>query len=312
LNKNLPIIVLFTLIFPLTGQKVLRVVNEYVAIQNENIGKTGEPLVIRRVDDGKETTIGIVRVIVSKQGITAVKIEKEYSPYKIQPGDMAYPVHTEPVQDSSTAESRNNRRWRIRFGLGAGRLIGDLSSNIPPDWSSYHNKLKTGFQLFSDVAYFSEPSMGLGLMISQWHTSYSANPIIFYDKGTAQPVEQGSIKNNINVLFIGPAVYNHQRLVNSHVSLTASASVGVLQFMDNQKIEYIISANSVSEDLKDRTLGIGVHLGLEYPVARSLSLSGSVGFIFGTLPKQQAEGNLYQDRISLNRMDFTFGLVQEF
>ncbi|MBN1781202.1 hypothetical protein JW948_08770 [bacterium] len=298
----------------LHAQEVVRVVNGYIAIQNENIGAKGDRLIIRRNIRNKYYDIGIAEVVKSKNGRTAAKIVEEIAPYHIRPGDFAFKLKAFQSPAEPAPASQLDRPLQIRLGAGYGKRIGDLSQNIPPEFSSYHNGLKSGFSLFSDLAYFHKPSLGYGLMLSQWWTDRKKSDQIFVHNDTGLPRDLGDIQNSIRILYLGPSLFIRQPLSHPKMSLVASATGGYLHFTDDQTVTYTLNDPPVTEKetIEGSTFGMGGTLGLQYRVSPSVGIHAVIDFLFGTLSRPDTESNLYQDRISLNRLDLMLGAVFSF
>jgi len=304
------ITVLLVLSFSLSGQKVVRVTKNYVALKNEHVGAKGEQLIIRRPVNGKLINIGLVQVLLSKQGKTAAKIIREFGSYHIHPGDFAFKISL-PNQ----AKSRSLKRpWRFRLGMGPGKRIGDLAQNIPPNLQSYHDQLKSGTALFSDISYFIRPSHGFGWMFSQWWTSHAAENRIFYKQDMVTYDFSGDIENDIQIIYTGPILVIRHDLPNSRLHMNSLFTAGSLIFRDRQKIIRTAEnpVQTENEEIDGYTFGIGGNIGLEYPFTDAFGLFADFMFLFGTLPRQNTESNLYQDRISLNRLDIHIGLMFNF
>ncbi|MBN2105078.1 hypothetical protein JW835_13645 [bacterium] len=301
---------LIIMTYPLTGQKVVRVTKNYAALQNENVGAKGEQLIIRRSVKGKLTDIGLVRVLISKQGKTAVKIIKEFGSYHIRPGDYAFRIS---VPHQIKPQSIQNP-WRFRLGAGPGRRIGNLAQNVPPGFQSYCDKLKSGYSFFSDIAFYTKPSHGFGWAFSQWQTSHEADGQIIYDNETGFADYLGNIQNNIKIFYTGPVLVIQHFLPNSKIQVNGSITAGWLKFQDKQKI--VTSSDDtekISNDkISDQTFGIGGNIGLSYQFSDSYGMFGHFMFLFGTVPRQSTESNLYQDRICLNRLDIHIGIMLPF
>lgn len=303
MRKIFFICIILTYINAAHAQKVVRVTKGYVALEHENVGKKDEMLIIRRYKGNIVMDVGVVRVVLSKQGRTAAKIEREIPPYKIQVGDIAYPPPPSVRQNTQTGISHP---WQFRLGGGIGLRIGDLSQNVPPDLQSYNDKLKSGFGFSTSISYFYKPTAGFGWKFSQWGSNHSAKDVIIYNNETVTAIDQGNIKNNIMMLYTGPALLLRLPSSQPGLNFTADVTAGLYQFQDTEKIDAVFNGPS-KETIKGQTFGIGGSVGLEYRLSNAFGLYGNIAFLFGSLPKQNVQSNLYQDRISLSRLDLGAG-----
>ncbi len=297
------VFIIFAFLSPAYSQRVLRIAKGYVALQNENVGSDGEELIIRRPVNGKLIDIGMVRVILSKEGKTAARILQEVHPYHIQPGDVAFRLKTSGRKSGPAAESS----WRFEIGPGYGRRIGNLAQNIPPDLEAYHDRLRSGFSVNAEMVYFHSPSSGIGWMVSQWWSDQSAGDKILYNRDL-QPLDLVDLENHSQIFYTGPLFAVNQALPNSRLNFHSAVTIGLLQFQDKQTTTFSDPIKKTEETIGDKTVGIGGEIGLNARISASVGVYGRLLFLFGTLPRQVSDSNLYQDRISLNRLDFTAGL----
>ena len=226
--------ILLFLAVSIQAQRIVRVHKGLVALQNENVGLPDEELLIRRLIDGKMVDIGLVRVILSKQGKTAAKIIQEFGSYRIQPGDFAFWI-SEP-QQNQVPSFNSSRHWRFQFQAGPGFRIGEFTQNIPPGLHDYHDHLKTGMTISAEIGYYHTTWTGLGWIINQWWKNHQANGQIVYNNDTGLPIDQGDLENNIALFYTGPALLIRQPLPNPRLFLTALITAGYYQFQDYQKI----------------------------------------------------------------------------
>ena len=298
--------------FAACAQEVVRVVRGYVALQSENVGSPDEELLIRRVDAGKIVDVGLVRVLVSRNGKTAARIIQEFGQYHIQPGDVALHI---PENSRSTGHAASGiKHWHFHFQGGPGFRIGDFAQNIPPGLKNYHQHLKSGMALSAEIGYFHSPSAGIGWIINQWWKKHQAGNQILYRNETGLPVSQADLENNITLFYTGPALFIRQPVSRSGFFLSALITAGIYQFQDNVHTELLsdVSPAILEERLRGKTLGAGGKIGIEYMFNSTCGMFGSLVYLFGTLPKQDTDSNLYQDRISLNRLDIQAGVVVVF
>jgi hypothetical protein len=305
----LSLITLFAILTP--AQEVVRVVRGYVALQNENVGIPDEELLIRRVINGKTVDVGRIRVLVSRNGKTAARIIREYGSYHIQPGDFALRIPESTRQSDVTARVKS---WHFLFQAGPGFRIGDFKQNIPPGLHDYHQHLKTGMALSAEISYFHSRAAGIGWIINQWWKKHQADNQIIYQNDTGLPVDQADLENNITLFYTGPALFIRQPISRSDFFLSALMTAGLYHFQDILRVNpHIIGSSAISEErLSGKTLGLGGKIGIEYMFNSGYGMFVSLFYLFGILPKPETDSNLYQDRISLNRLDIHAGVVVVF
>jgi hypothetical protein len=307
-------IIMLMILFGLTApaQEVVRIVRGYVALQNEDLGTRDEELLVRRVLNGKTVDVGRVRVLVSRQGKTAARIIEEFGQYRIQPGDFAVRIpEIHPPADQGPVDKRT---WRFHFQAGPGFRIGDFTQNIPPRLQDYQKHLKNGTAVSAEIGYFHSSAAGIGWIINQWWKRHRADNQIIYRNETGLAVDQADLENNITLFYTGPALFIRQPVTDSGFFLTALMTAGIYQFQDILRVDPLInSASAVPEErLTGTTLGLGGKIGIEYMISSMYGVFGSFFYLFGTLPQPDTESNLYQDRISLNRLDIHAGVVVAF
>ena len=305
----LSLITLFAILTP--AQEVVRVVRGYVALQNENVGIPDEELLIRRVINGKTVDVGRIRVLVSRNGKTAARIIREYGSYHIQPGDFALRIPESTRQSDVTARVKS---WHFLFQAGPGFRIGDFKQNIPPGLHDYHQHLKTGMALSAEISYFHSRAAGIGWIINQWWKKHQADNQIIYQNDTGLPVDLADLENNITLFYTGPALFIRQPISRSDFFLSALMTAGLYHFQDILRVNpHIIGSSAISEErLSGKTLGLGGKIGIEYMFNSGYGMFVSLFYLFGILPKPETDSNLYQDRISLNRLDIHAGVVVVF
>ena len=295
--------------FAVRAQEVVRVVRGYVALQSEDVGSPDEELLIRRNEAGKTVDVGLVRVLVSRNGKTAARIIREFGQYHIQPGDFA--LHIPEVRGPSGLAKPGIKHWHFHFQGGPGFRIGDFAQNVPPGLNDYYRHLKSGMAMSAEISYFHSPSAGIGWIINQWWKKHQAGNQILYTNETGLPISQADLENNITLFYTGPALFIRQPVLQTGFFLSALITAGIYQFQDVIRIEQLSDESPVNseERLSGKTLGLGGKIGVEYMINSTYGLFGSLVYLFGTLPEQDTESNLYQDRISLNRLDIQAGVV---
>lgn len=96
----------------------------------------------------------------------------------------------------------DHNRWRVSLSGGYGYRPAKLNANVPSEFTSYGNKLKSGWVLDGSAYYFLNPMLGLGLHANRFASSNSlANVYVTDAYGNTQ---YGTMSDNISITFVGP------------------------------------------------------------------------------------------------------------
>lgn len=144
---------------PLNAQTVIRIVSGYVLIDTDTgIGKVDEIIAVYRLIDEKIMTIGQVRIVTFRQGLTAVKIINLEPGLDVAPGDYVKLKGFDDSIDKSISATQDRNRDIPIIGVHFGRFLP--SSNLD---NTFENSFSLGISLklmhadrhafFADITY---------------------------------------------------------------------------------------------------------------------------------------------------------------
>ncbi|MDB4335005.1 hypothetical protein OAA06_01460 [bacterium] len=198
---------------------------------------------------------------------------------------------------------------KFRFALNGGYAyrIGPLDEDIPSDFRSYIDQMRSGYSIGGDATYFFSKTLGVGMKYIYFNTSNSMDNI--YVEEINQPRRFGDMSDDIDISFIGPSFFTRFMLPNKNQSYHVNFSIGYMIYShDNLLIDRFKYTGTTS----GTALDIGYDFGLSENLSIGLQISligGSLGAITkddGTdIETLKLESGDYE---SLNRIDFSIGL----
>ncbi len=207
------------------------------------------------------------------------------------------------------AQSNSNDYSKFRIGVQGGYSyrLGSLD-NIPSDFKAYTKKLKSGFNIGVEGAYFFKPKWGLGLKYNSFMTKESLGGVIveFNDGSSAT----GSISDDIRITFIG-AIYIVNFIPNNEEhAFYGSFGAGYLAYRDDA----VIVDREV--EITGNTFGSTVDFAYDYKLSDSIAIGAQVSLMLGKLSEitvkdefseqtQRLDGDNQDD---LARLDFSVGI----
>lgn len=203
--------------------------------------------------------------------------------------------------------SENFSHWRFAIQGGYSYHTSKLDKNIPQVFRDYAQKLRGGFHLSADATYFFNKRIGAGLVCSFFHSENSLSNI--YVEDNLGNKTYGELKDDINILFIGPAFvsrYLHNKDKNALISKVA---IGYARYSNKSVV-----VNSY--ELRGRSVGMLLDLAYEISLSEKIAVGIEVGYLFGNLSKltiSDGENTLKKEfkkdeLMSLSRLDFSVGL----
>lgn len=199
----------------------------------------------------------------------------------------------------------------VHFAIGGGfsYQLGKISREVPHGIRPHLTKLKSGYHLNSEVAFFAHRTTGFGAKVSFFKSKnqeYVSNVTI--DNG--QRVS-GNISDDLTIMFIGPTIcFRSINEMNKENYALFEISVGYMNYKN--RVNYFNAPFRISGN------NVGISTGISYNV----ELKDGVGLMFkfstfaGSLKYADINGMGVNERIelddnareSMSRIDFGIGL----
>jgi hypothetical protein len=203
---------------------------------------------------------------------------------------------------------RNNNYQHFRFAANAGYSyrVAKINENTPSDFREYTKKLKSGYHLGADVAYYFTEPLGVGLKAYVSKASNSVDNIYIQD--IYGNTSYGKMSDDITITFIGPTFST--RLINAYKSNAAmfNFSLGYMGYLNDNVVvkNYKITGS---------TIGLALDAGYDIGLTDNLSLGFQISIITGVMTQYDInDGSTVQhfkmkdNYESLNRIDLSVGL----
>ncbi|RNI23670.1 hypothetical protein [Rufibacter latericius] len=199
---------------------------------------------------------------------------------------------------------------RLRVGISGGYSFrtASVQDGLDPAFEDYIEKLKKGYNLSADVAYYFSEQMGAGLRYSTYGASNKADNVsATLPDGT---MVYGSMSDDITINFIGP--YFSSRMLNTNKlnALIFNVGLGYLGYQDKA----VLLTDKYT--IKGSTLGFSADVGYDMRIAKKLSLGLQLSLVSGVLKEYELSNGLSTQTVKLNeesyenlaRIDLSVGL----
>lgn len=220
---------------------------------------------------------------------------------------------TELVIDNSSKSTEKTdleqfkSKWRFAFQGGYSYRTAKIIDGVSSDYGSYLKKLKNGFHLGGDIAYFPHgQDFGIGIKYNYFSAKNSGDFYFEDDNGNLEFVH---IKDDININFIGPSFlirYPSKRNLNAAF---LGISLGYMSYVDDA---------TLFEDLNisGHTFGAGFDFGYDIATSDKMAIGFQISFMGGVLHKIKLDDGQSTEVIeleddakeSLARLDFSIGI----
>lgn len=198
-------------------------------------------------------------------------------------------------------------QFRLAINSGFSYQTARINENIPADFETYVNEMKSGYHFGADLTYFFSEPLGFGFKYYLFKTSNSMDNIyVEYPDGS---VEYGIMSDDLTISFIGPTFSTRLLNYNKSNAFLMSLSIGYMGYSNNKVIvnNYIMTGNTVG-----MTLDVGYDIG----ISDKLSLGFQISLITGTLTEYELDNGSEIETIklengefeSVNRIDLSVGL----
>jgi hypothetical protein len=216
-----------------------------------------------------------------------------------------FPTSDVPIEKIIGIQN-NYQQFRIAVNGGYSYRTGKINDNTPSDFRDYAKKLKSGYHLGADVAYYFTEPLGVGLKAYVSKASNSVDNIYIQD--IYGNTSYGKMSDDITITFIGPTFST--RLINAYKSNAAmfNFSLGYMGYLNDNVVvkNYKITGS---------TIGLALDAGYDIGLTDNLSLGFQISIITGVMTQYDInDGSTVQhfkmkdNYESLNRIDLSVGL----
>ena len=244
--------------------------------------------VIKAIGPDYYPLVAKIRSDAAEAGANVVKIEDYFQP------DIASSRHriaalTYWADDSVNPDSVRVDKARLKDELninkGTGSLRASISggvayvtAKIPDNLSNvektHQQNMKLGATVDAEVSYFFGESAGLGV---RYHNFFSGDQMPMSVKMSDGSIQEGYLKNNVSIWFVGPAIRGRFLTPSRNQALLLSYAFGAAGEVDRGDIM------SVPYKIKGWTLGHLFELGYDLRIARNFTLGASLYYMLGTI-----------------------------
>lgn len=188
---------------------------------------------------------------------------------------VVYGFFDEPIKyvDSNMVEDYS----KIRIGFSAGWVydLSQIDNSYPDFLKEYYRRLKSGYYIKGEIAYFFSLTSGVGLIVDHFGSSANENNVSYVDNNGI--VISGSLHDEINMNYIAPSF--ESRFINSSetVFFTNNLSIG---FIDYKQTSLIINESYLIEG---KTLGWGGNIGVDMILSPKATIGLNVEILISNL-----------------------------
>ena len=202
----------------------------------------------------------------------------------------------------------NYQKFRICAYGGWSYMTAKVSSNVPSAFQQYVKDLKSGYHFGGDFTFFTSENIGFGIKYSMFKTKNELDNIYAVDSITGQ-TRTGKLKDDITIQFFAPTFSTRFSSANKKTNFITDFSLGYLSYKNNATVIDNFT-------LTGGTVGLLFDLGVDFSIAKNLSLGFCFAYTLGTLNqydyndgKQTKTIKLDKDNLEgISRIDFSVGL----
>ena len=268
------IIFISTMLSALGQDRLITTVGDTVYCKIERID--GQYLIFT-VDHDSQRERKIAFSLVDGYDRNYLKQPKDEAPEKPTPEKPAYekPRSIYTTQPSVSPTRRSKKKgFMLGIAVGYSHRIAKISEGLPDELEKYIRKLKSGFALKIDAAYFFGRYFGLGAKYSMAYSGNRLSNISFQDqKGN---IIVGDIADHISMHFMG-----------LHLTSRGGPRSGNGHFLPGITLGYTAYQNKATVidafTLTSGTFSVGVDLVAEFKVGRGTYLGFGADYITGIL-----------------------------
>lgn len=212
-----------------------------------------------------------------------------------------------PTKEESTNLEQYRSKWRIAFQGGYSYRTAKIIDGVSSDYGSYLKKLKNGFHLGGDIAYFPKgQDFGLGIKYNYFSAKNSGD---FYFENDNGNIEFVHIKDDIKINFIGPSFLIRYPSKQNLNAAFLGISLGYMSYADEAVLFDEL-------DISGHTFGAGFDFGYDIATSDKMAIGFQISFMGGVLHKIAVDDGQNTEVIelgddskeSLARLDFSIGI----
>jgi len=219
-----------------------------------------------------------------------------------------YYIGDRPVQGMPmSAVSKGLPRVRLGLSVGYSLLLSRVNPSVPASLRPHVEKLRHGYNVRAELAYFPWNHFGFGLDYGFYGTTARTAHASFYNH-LSSAWYSGLIYDNVKSHFIGAGLQSRHR-AGGGTFLHYAITMGYVSYLNDAY---------AGRDLRisGSTFGMNYRLGLEFDVGSNVSLGLSFIYAFAVLSELEINDGLYSRNVqlqgdnkeSLGRLEFGVAL----
>lgn len=200
-------------------------------------------------------------------------------------------------------------KYYAAVGYGTAKTFGNSYNNILPSEKDYRESLRKGTVIMGDLGYFFTPYYGIGVSVSNFTSKEKSVTITSDNPG----IEPRYLKDQIHILYVGPAFYARNLMFKGRLSTILSVSGGYLKYTDDQMaFTSETFETGVSNNIAASGLGAKLGLSLEYKVLQYVGVGLNGGLNLGRLEVTDKMAPVDEQTQKLWMNHFTLGVGVRF
>ncbi|MDI6804564.1 MAG: hypothetical protein QME58_12095 [Bacteroidota bacterium] len=201
-----------------------------------------------------------------------------------------------------TDESTDEPKFRINIEGGYSYRTTEVSGNVPADFKSYMEKLKSGYNIAVNFTYFFGEEYGICFNYSRFMTSNSIDGVVIYNKTTGSILGVGKMEDNIAISLYGVGLAQ-RKILSESILLYASGVLGLATYFDDGKLL------NIPVEIDGSGFALSGLVGLDFKLGPDWAFGLDISYLLGTVSNFKVNGkSVNLGKESLNRFDFNIGL----
>lgn len=204
-------------------------------------------------------------------------------------------------------ESTDEQKFRINIEGGYSYRTAEVSGNVPADFKSYIEKLKSGYNIAANISYFFNEEYGVCLGYSRFMTSNSMDGVYIYDPAWGDTYGPGIMEDDITISYFGIGMAGRKIFSDGNILLIGNFSLGITSYTNNSKLI------DDSYKIEGSTFAYSGSLGLDFMLSRNWAFGFGISYLGGTLKDAKVNGvSVDLGEENLFRFDFNVGIKYYF
>jgi hypothetical protein len=204
--------------------------------------------------------------------------------------------------DQTNAGIYSPSQSRLALHGGFSYRIAKIPEDASQEFEEHYNRLKTGYNIGSDITFFWNPENSFGASINYSQAKSTLSDVAITDLD-GSIIAYGDIEENVKLFYIGPTYLSRHIRPSGKTHWLAGMTVGYYNF--NEDMTFLGEAVQINGG----TVGFGVSLGVDILTTENFAFGIQTSALLGWLNKVKVDGEEVEleESENLSRIDISFG-----